>query len=134
MDENFDLSQDLPKSDASPKKRLQDRDLLTEHQHLLTRKSRLTCFVFLLVGLGFFFVVLYIGNLITNPANYNGIAPYLTALLIAVIISLTTVLGLFIKYAFKDGSEPDDKLTDSVPIVMLVKELIAALTSWAKKK
>lgn len=39
MNDNFDLSQDLPKSDASPKKKLKDRDLLTEHQHLLTRKA-----------------------------------------------------------------------------------------------
>ncbi|MBD3727184.1 MAG: hypothetical protein IE936_08970 [Moraxella osloensis] len=134
MDDNFDLSQDSPASHASPKIRLQERDFLTEHQHLLTRKSRLTWFVFLLVGLGFFFVVLYIGNLISNPASYSGIAPYLTALLIAVITSLTTVLGLFIKYAFKDGSDSDGKLTDSMPIVMLVKELIAVLTSWARKK
>lgn len=94
----------------------------------------MTWFVFLLVGLRFFFVVLYNGNLISNPASYNGIAPYLTALLIAVITSLTTVLGFFIKYAFKDGNDTDDKLTDSMPSVMLVKELIAALTSWARKK
>ena len=134
MNDNFDLSQDSPKSDVSPSIRLEDRNFLTAHQHLLTRKSRLTWFVYLLVGLGFFFVVLYIGNLISNPASYNGIAPYLTALLIAVIISLTTVLGLFIKYAFKDGNDTDDKLTDSMPFVMRLKELIAALTSWAKKK